>query len=282
MTVAPTPVALVLPAMGLRADYYRSFTTALAAAGFAAVVVDPARPGNRRAGPFARERPRLLRAGGNRRAQRREAPAGRPPGSPIVLVGHSLGGHVATLCAAAAPGSVAGLVTIAADSPYHRAHGARGPARLASAELAAAVARVVGCFPGGLRGFGGLGRQPRRLMAEWAHLGRTGRYRIDRLPQIEAAIAAVRLPVLAISVEGDRMAPPASIDHLAGKMLSAAVERWHYTAAAAGCARLTHANWAKFGSALAEQLAAWWESVAPAPPDESPMQPVVRHVVPRS
>ncbi|MGV9679813.1 alpha/beta hydrolase family protein [Nocardia sp. NPDC003482] len=270
---AAAPVAIVLPAMGVRAKYYRPFADALVAEGFHSAVIELR--GQGRTDPA----PRRGTDHGFAELVTEDLPAAlaaardRFPASSLLLVGHSLGGHLAALYAAAATGartrstetsaavaqafsSVAGVVMIAADSPYHRVYGVRGPEILATTQFAAAVSRVLGYFPGDK--LGGLGAQPRRLMLEWAHLARTGRYDIAGMPCAEDELGQVRLPVLAISVAGDRVAPPASVDHLVGKLGRAEVQRWHLTREAVDGANLNHVTWVKRSGPVAAQIASWW------------------------
>jgi predicted alpha/beta hydrolase len=180
-----------------------------------------------------------------------------------VLIGHSLGGHIATLYAlTTTTEAIAGIVTIAADSPYHRAHGACGLLVLATTQLAAGIARLLGYFPGDR--LGGVGSQPRTLMVEWARLARSGRYQIREMPGIETQTVDAHLAVLAISIDGDRIAPPPSVDHLTSKLSNVQTKRWHYSCRAAGAERLTHVNWVTRGGGIAERIAAWHHTTAAA------------------
>ena len=115
-------------------------------------------------------------------------------GSSRILIGHSLGGHIAALTAArrvAAP-PAAGLVLVAADSPYFPVRGWRGAVVLANAILAAGVSNILGYLPGDL--IGGIGRQVRRLLTEWARPTATGRYHLRGLPAADADLAEVEPP----------------------------------------------------------------------------------------
>lgn len=252
------PAVLLLPGMGIRAAYYRPFTEQLARRGFHTATLELRGQGTRGRVPRHGTDHGLYELTAVDLPAALTAVHARHPNSPILLIGHSLGGHVATLYAATTADAVRGIVTIAADSPYHRAHGARGPLVLTATHTAALLARTLGYFPGDHQALGGLGRQPRTLMVEWAHLARSGRYAIRRLPAAETRAAAARLPLLAVSIEGDRIAPPTSVDHLAAKLPNANTQRWHYSRQASEADRLTHVNWVHRADGLADQISTWW------------------------
>jgi predicted alpha/beta hydrolase len=98
-------------------------------------------------------------------------------------------------------------------------------------------------------GFGG--RQARGVIGDWAYTARTGRFpRLDGV-DIEAAVAAVRTPVLAVSLERDQYTPAPTVDHLVGKLAAAPVQREHYDGEA------DHFSWARSPSPVVDRLAAF-------------------------
>ena len=254
--IAASPVAIVLPAMGVQATFYAPFADELNQSGLHTAVADLRGQGQYLPRPnrhhdhgffelVAEDLPKILTAARQ-----------RYPRSPLLLIGHSLGGHVATLHAGTATGNpgVSGLITIGADSPYFRAFGPKGPVVLTKAHMAAAVAQIHGYLPT----WAGLGAQPKTLLSEWARLSLTGRYRIERLPQISAGIAASTTPVLAISINGDPIAPGSSVDHLSAMFQNAPVERMHYTDERA---RLDHFRWVKVSYPIVEHIRDWWDRI---------------------
>jgi predicted alpha/beta hydrolase len=120
---------------------------------------------------------------------------------------------------------------------------------LAQTQVVAGAAALLGVWPGW--GFGG--RQARGVIRDWAYTARHGRYPLLGGRDPEPALDEVRLPVLAVSVEGDGYVPASSLDHLCRKLTSARVERLHYTGAEAG-ARLNHLAWARTEGSLASRV----------------------------
>jgi predicted alpha/beta hydrolase len=215
--VSGPAVAIVWPAMGTPARFYRRFAEELQAAGLTAVVADlrgtgesgpaPTRASRWAYGQLAADVGTVLAA------VRRSYPGGK-----AILVGHSLGGQAALLHLAAAPGApVDGLVLVAVGLPYWRAYRRGGAAVLAYTQGINAVSTVLRVWPGWTFG----GRQARGVIGDWAASARTGRYRLD----VEAALPTVKTPVLAISFDGDRFTPHGTLDHLLAKVPAAPVTR---------------------------------------------------------
>ena len=243
---ASGPVVLVVPAMGMPAGYYGKFTTALAEAGWSTAVMEQRgheetggrRPGWRYDFGYADlvtdidDAVTLLAA----------------DGAEVYLLGHSLGGQVGSVYAAQHPDRVAGLILVAAPSPYWRSY---SPAFLPVSQLMALLARVVGHFPGQQVRFAG--REARGVMQDWARLARTGRLDFGR-PRVDhgPALARLALPALVVSVEGDTLAPPAAVDRLAGMMPSLDVVRRHVEAEG-----VDHFRWARRPNAVVPIIAGW-------------------------
>jgi predicted alpha/beta hydrolase len=236
---------LVLPAMGVRAAYYDPTGAALAEAGVLAAVAELRGQGssNLRAGrgvdwgyheAVVHDVDTLVRT----------ARALHPAG-PLFLLGHSLGGHLASLYLALRPDAAAGLVLVASGTTWHRNWPApRRYALLVQMQLGGLIARTLGYFPGRRLGFAD--RQARREMVDWAALGRHGRFR-PRGPHLdyEAALARVRCPVWSYTFEGDTYTPRAAADHLVDKLSGAAVHRFHLGPADVPAACLHHFQWAR-------------------------------------
>ncbi len=110
---------------------------------------------------------------------------------------------------------------------------------------------MVGWWPGDRLGFGG--RQASGVMRDWAHLVRTGQFPTIDGVEPESVLAEVAVPVLAVSVDGDRHTPAQTLDHLCAKLPAAAVTRHHYTIAESGAA-MDHFRWTRAGSALADRI----------------------------
>ncbi|WP_306337906.1 alpha/beta fold hydrolase [Streptomyces sp. KL118A] len=268
----PAPAVLVLPAMGVPARFYRRFAHQLHAEGLTVLTVDLRGQGEATPSTTGRGAP----GHGYRAIVEEDLPAvvaairdalGSEP--PLHLLGHSLGGQLGLVHAALSRRSggsggsggsrgsgVDGVAVVATGSVWFRAYGPlRGPGLLLLQLLIAGTATVFGRWPGTRLGFGG--NQPKGVMRDWARQVRTGRYSgKGSALDYERALAALDLPVLAVSVEHDSFAPASALDHLLGKVPGARLTRCHYTAQEAG-GRLDHFAWTRAGGTLAKWVAAW-------------------------
>jgi predicted alpha/beta hydrolase len=137
----------------------------------------------------------------------------------VVLVGHSLGGHLALLAAASGKVRPAAVVTVATgtSSPASQRTRLGRWRRRGEVRLVRTAIGVLGYWPGHRLGFGG--RQPKGLMTDWAYEARHGRYRLAGDPtDYEAALAVLAPPTLLIGLAGDPMVPPAGLAHLADRL----------------------------------------------------------------
>ena len=249
--------------MGVPARYYRPFATELAAQGLAVVVADLRGTGASTPPPSRASRYGYAELADDVGAVL-EALKPRRDGRRTVLIGHSLGGQACALHLAASTdrgtrSGVDGLVLLAVGLPYWRVY--RGRARLRVLPLTQSVgatARLLGVWPGW--GFGG--RQAAGVMSDWAYTARTGRYRPINGLAVEATLAEVGTPVLAVDMEADQYTPAPTVDLLTSKLRSAPIARAHYSAAEAG-APIDHFKWVRAGAPLATRIARWAEGGDP-------------------
>lgn len=244
------PAALVLPALGVPAGAYRRLAEALSGQGIDTGVAEW------RGGGTSPVRASRQRDWGYGDLFQHEVQGGiaalraRLPGRSVAVVGHSLGGHLGLMVRAEATPGLVGVLTIASGTPTLRffapklrwqirlvlaAHGLTGP--------------LLGYFPGHRIGFGG--RQPRRLMDEWALLARLGRFEIGGRNLLEPRSAAARrIPVHALCLPHDTYAPRAATEHLLhlAHVGPEAVERF------AGPGPLGHFDWLKEPGVLARRM----------------------------
>jgi predicted alpha/beta hydrolase len=240
------PVALVWPAMGVPARFYRPFANALSRAGLAVIVADlrgtgastppPSRGSTYGYAELAGDVGAVLARLGHRLDGRR-----------VILVGHSLGGQACLLhLARSGDHRIGGLALLAVGLPYWRVYRERARSGVfAFTQSINATSALLGVWPGW--GFGG--RQARGVIRDWAFTARTGRF--PRLGDVdaEAAMARVRTPVLAVSLERDQFTPASTVDHLIGKLAAAPVQREHYDGGA------DHFTWVRSAGPVAERVA---------------------------
>jgi predicted alpha/beta hydrolase len=219
------PTLLVVPAMGMSAGYYDKLIAAFAAAGINAGRMEQRgheEVGGRVAGwsydfGYA-DLVDDIAAAVDRLGELIPASAGA-----TYVLGHSLGGQAASAYAALHPDRVAGLVYVASQTPYWRNY---GPGFLVASQAMGLVGRVVGHFPGKQLKFAG--REARTLMKEWARYARTGRLRIGSPARdITEEMRALRKPALIVSIEGDWLAPSATVDEIQRRMPGLDVARVH-------------------------------------------------------
>lgn len=253
---------LIGPAMGTPARVYAPLAEALAAQGLNAAVIELRGIGSS-----------SLRAGkrvdyGYRTMQSLDWEAAcktlrvRFSDSPLFLLGHSLGGQLAVLHAAAQPQGLVGVALVAAGSVYYRGwSGFKSVGILAFTQFAGATAGLLGYFPGKRLGFGGT--EAKTLMQDWARLARTGRFDcVGNGIDYEAAIAQLCLPVLGLSFEHDGFAPHRAQQNLLNKLTHAAVTHLALSAQDTG-QRLDHYSWIRKPDAVVARVRDWVRTITP-------------------
>lgn len=246
------PFVLVMPAMGVPAGYYGPFVDELARHGVAAGVADYTGQGE--ATPHVGRGRDLgyddlahgwLPAVVDRVREQHDGP--------VVALGHSLGGHLLAAHLAGPTPAVDAAVLIGSGTPHWRAQ--QGLKTLAQTQLIAVVSRLCGYWPGVRLGFGGT--QARTLMREWAAFSRTGRLAPGGR-DIAAGLAGRSLPLLAVDLDNDTLAPPAAVDELVGLFASAEVERFTFAKAAGDPGKpVNHYSFARSPEVIGERIAAW-------------------------
>lgn len=219
------PTVLVVPAMGMPAGYYDKLIVAFAEAGINVGRIEQRgheESGGRTAGwsydfGYA-DLVDDIAAAVDRLGELIPASAGA-----TYVLGHSLGGQAASAYAALHPDRVAGLIYVASQTPYWRNY---GPGFLVASQAMGLVGRVVGHFPGKQLKFAG--REARTLMKEWARYARTGRLRFGcPARDVTSAMRALAKPALIVSIEGDWLAPSATVDEIQRRMPGLEVARVH-------------------------------------------------------
>jgi len=253
------PAILIEPAMGVKASYYARLAWALCTAGYNVAVAELRGHEEEGGGTPSRgydfgyhemlteDWPQAV-----------AAVKARWPGVALYLLGHSLGGQISMIYAAYHPDQVSGLILIACSSVHWRLWPAPF---LPFSQFAVLVSRIMGHFPGRRFGFGA--REARSVMADWGRQARTGRFRFGSPKEDhDRVLESLRLPVLAISFEGDFFAPEKAMDGLLAKIPHAALTRHHLDPKAQGYDGIDHLRWARRPEIVTPLVEDWLEKQA--------------------
>ena len=95
-------------------------------------------------------------------------------------------------------------------------------------------------------------------MADWARFARTGRLRFGR-PRTDhdEALRQLELPALAVSLDGDALAPARAVDGLVARMPSLAITRVHVDPSALGLPGTNHFRWVRTPDLVVPTIRSW-------------------------
>lgn len=177
------------------------------------------------------------------------------PGVRRIAGGHSLGGQLACVRAGLAPGSADALWLVASGTPEWRAFPLRTRWWLPGAyHLLDGIAKACGKLPGRRIGFGG--EESRGVMRDWTRSGLTGVYAAEGFDvNLELALRRVALPIRAVRMSHDWLAPESSLRTLLEKMPEAQ-PRIAVLDVAAPNVRADHYAWMKHPAATVDALLA--------------------------
>jgi len=262
LPASPRRALLWLPALGVAARHYVPFAETLAARGVATFVHEWRGSGS------SHLRADRAHDWGYREVLVQDIPASSavidsvlPASVPRLVGGHSLGGQLACCRLALAPGTADGLWLVASGAPYWRAFPL--PHRLwlpFAYRFIPWLAQRRGHLPGRSIGFGG--NEARSLIGDWARSAISGRYAASGLDaDLEAGMARLTLPVRALVLDGDWLAPASSMRFLLSKLPVADVRVAEFDRTRAGTAP-DHYAWMKQPDAVADWLC---DEAQPAP-----------------
>lgn len=245
-TAPESAITLIcLPAMGVKAAFYKRFAQSLCATGFNVITCDwrgngssslrPGRGVDWRYEQLIQDIDDLLKMAGMQFPDTRK-----------IIVGHNLGGQIGTLYAARYKPKVAGLILITTYLVHYRSWQGYAAWHIAWAACRfAIISRLLGYFPGQQLGFAG--REAKTVMLNWCQHALTGTYRLTGTGyDYDHALTQLNIPVLAISVADDELASKTAVIAFLNKLHpDTPSKHWHITANDAGVEHLDHFNWAK-------------------------------------
>ena len=257
----PAPQRLVywLPAMGVPARHYLPLAEALARHGVGVAIHEWRGIGssNRRAARGCDWGYRELLQ--DDLVAGRAAVHGRWPQARCSVGGHSLGGQLGLLYAGLHPDEFDSLVLVASGAPYWRNFRHRWLIGLCLV-LAPWLANLRGHLPGRRLGFAG--NEARGVVADWARSGRSGIYAANGVESnIEQALAALRLPLLALRLRDDWLGPAPSLDWLLDKLGPSPRTQQVLAPADLGGKPADHFSWMKSPEPVAARVAGWLDAL---------------------
>lgn len=250
-------IIIIMPALGVKAAFYHPLAIALRNLGYIVVTVDLRGNGKSEA------KPNKKRNFGFREMLNYDWPVildkvnRHFPDKEIYLMGHSLGGQLNVLYAAKHKNLVKGLILSAACTVHYKAW--KFPYNLGvlmGTQAGRVLVKLLGYFPGKKVGFAGT--EAKNVILDWAYVGRTGKYKpIGDDFDYEDNFKNIRIPVLALSFENDRLAPLKAVKELVDKMEHAQVHTHHFNNK-----KYDHFNWVKMNEELVDKINLWIKSIS--------------------
>ncbi len=252
-------IIIIMPALGVKADFYHPLSIALRNLGYIVVSVDLRGTGKSEA------KPNKKRNFGYREMLNYDWPVildkvnRHFPDKDIYLMGHSLGGQLNVLYAAKHKNLLKGLILAAACTVHYKAW--KFPYNLGvlfGTQAGRLLVKILGYFPGKKVGFAGT--EAKNVIIDWAYTGRTGKYKpLGDDFDYENNFKNIELPVLALSFENDKLAPQKAVKELTGKMKNARKQFYHFTGK-----NYNHFNWVKQNKDIVDKIDKWIKSLSPA------------------
>ena len=249
-----------LPAMGVRASYYRAFADGLSAKGFNAITADWRGQGHSSVRASYRVDFGYEDIIADIKKLMEDADT-RFPATKKILIGHSLGGQLGSLFAARYTDMIHGLVLVTACSVYYKGWNKSTAHKIRFAgNTFYPVSKVLGYFPGSKVGLGG--RESRTVMKDWCRNALSGKYEpTNAAHNYEKSLQACSQPVLSISVKDDRLASEQAVKNLYEKFgEKSVVSHLHLTSETTGVTPLTHFSWAKYPEPFVNLITNWTQS----------------------
>ncbi|USG62877.1 alpha/beta fold hydrolase [Sneathiella marina] len=250
---APASVVMIMPAMGAHARPYRFMASALAAAGHAVLTVDPRGHGQslplpRRGVDFSVDD--IVRQD---MAVVMDHIAATYEGIPVVMLGHSLGGHLSTMYLSENPDAATALITLTATHFHFRKIGVPSLTMFGGFSL---LTKIFGYLPGQYVGWGK--PSAKTVVRDWVRWGITGRFLGSDGRDLAPAAAALEKPHLSIGFTDDTwLARPAGIDAFNERLPNCTLSRWTLSPEELGVDKLDHFSHLQTGAKVWTRMDRW-------------------------
>lgn len=220
-TVTPRAQVLIHGATAVPQRFYRDWAVHLAERGLAVLTYDYRGVGRSRSLPLAHDPVTMSGWIDDAQVVQRWF-AARRPDVPLIAVGHSFGGQIATTLAPAADA----IVTVGAQGGYTGRYD--GPRRAWYAMvMRGMIPALTGAF-GHLPGWAGLGEDlPAGVARQWARWCSHPEYLLSELPHLRERMASWQGPMYALSFDDDPFAPLGNVQWLLDRFAGATVEHDH-------------------------------------------------------
>jgi len=195
---------LFLPALGIQCRMYKAMAAALSAAGCSVLLME-----QRGHGRSPLRASRSVNWGFDQYLQY-DIPAAldwmsaqpESVGRPVIMGGHSLGGHLSSIFSGQHPERLQGVLHVACGSPHAADFGPPKTYLIKTlCRIITLLSLVPGYFPGTRLGFAG--RESLQLMRDWRYWATIGTLDYGPHQGLQAAIANFRGALLAVSMAGD-------------------------------------------------------------------------------
>lgn len=245
---------IILPAMGVRASFYKHFGHSLMDFDVAAYVMEYRGLGDS-----------SLRAGwrtdyGYKQHQEDVAALivkvkQEYPDRPLYIAGHSMGGHFAVMTAGLAPTSFDGIIMLASGTPWYKVYEGNTASKIKMLLRLMPLLLLLGYFPGKKLGFAG--REARSLMRDWQKLAQDNHFKVKGVTDtLEQKIAAYSGKILCLCFERDDLATPKASTTLLEKVPQAEVT-YYMLSDEDISGESTHFGWAKTPHRVSQRISEW-------------------------
>jgi len=251
----PTSVLLVLPALGVKARFYRRFAEGLSEHGISVLLFEQRGHGD---SPYRAARGKdfgyadYLDVDLPAAVEFAREKAGELP---LYIAGHSLGGHMASIMAGQKSGVFSGLIHLACGFPYVGFYpGRTGLGVRFLAHIVPFLTFLFGFYPGEMIGFGG--REYKRLMLDWRYWALKGGYDFPGRAGLEETVAKYNGPYLSVAFERDHFISEEALGYSRSRLTEASHTHVCLTKEEQGD-HLGHFDWAKEPTGVVRLVTAW-------------------------